>query len=224
MATSMTGTHILWRHQAPKQLYMNPPTAEHHGAPEALMHVTADLPSTTIEIATFMFPQQKTSGSFDLFPQHCILPSFTPEQHTQEVYNELFESIQKLKKPAKRKFINRVAKALDILATTPQPTSPTSEGEPNSEGDTNDIVFQRVNESPKVTTSNNPTDPALIKNIEHFCNGVQHPVTGETITKYKKLINIPQMRVVWTTAFGKNSVTLPKAVTRLGRRVLTLSL
>eukprot|EP00804_Cyclotella_cryptica_P009770 CCRYP_013223-RA/>CCRYP_013223-RA protein AED:0.41 eAED:0.41 QI:0/0/0/1/0/0/4/0/726 len=166
----------------------------------------------------------RTSGSFDLFPQHCILPSFTPEQHTQEVYNELFESIQKLKKPAKRKFINRVAKALDILATTPQPTSPTSEGEPNSEGDTNDIVFQRVNESPKVTTSNNPTDPALIKNIEHFCNGVQHPVTGETITKYKKLINIPQMRVVWTTAFGKNSVTLPKAVTRLGRRVLTLSL
>ena len=29
--------------------------------------------------------------------------------------------------------------------------------------------------------------------MEHLCNGVQHPVTGELITKYKKLINIPQM-------------------------------
>eukprot|EP00804_Cyclotella_cryptica_P004967 CCRYP_014094-RA/>CCRYP_014094-RA protein AED:0.12 eAED:0.01 QI:0/0/0/1/1/1/2/0/1245 len=241
-------------------------------------------------------------------------------RHTQEIYNELFESIQKLKKPAKCKFLKRVAKALDILTTTPQPTSPTAEGEPNSEGDTNDIVFQRVNESPKVTTSNNSTDPALIKStqqihqqhtrantpgqlpaiinpandlpatrrsprlatieeapiitmqgpsssriplhlpnkiafqalnhltqqvytnpnqlwvpttflsssptdtnessynidIEHFCNGVQHPVTGETITKYKKLINIPQMRDVWTTAFGKEFSNLAQGDDKTG--------
>eukprot|EP00804_Cyclotella_cryptica_P006049 CCRYP_000271-RA/>CCRYP_000271-RA protein AED:0.21 eAED:0.21 QI:0/0/0/1/0/0/7/0/881 len=249
----------------------------------------------------------RTSGSYDIFPQYCILPLFTPEQHTQKVYNELFESIQKLNKPKKRTFLKKVAKALDILATTPQPTSPPSGGEPNSEGDTNNTVFQRVIDSPKVTTSNNATDPALIKttqwihprhtrantpgqlpaiinpanelpttrgsprlapideapiittqgpsssriplhlpnliafhtlnhltqqvytdptslwvpntflsssrtnttessyniDIEHFCNGVQHPTTGEMITKYKTLIKIPQMRDVWTTAFGK---------------------
>eukprot|EP00804_Cyclotella_cryptica_P007133 CCRYP_020039-RA/>CCRYP_020039-RA protein AED:0.39 eAED:0.39 QI:0/0/0/1/1/1/2/0/512 len=99
---------------------------------------------------------------------HCILPTFTPVQHTQEVYNELFESIQKLKVPAKRKFLKRIAKALDILATTPHPTSPSTEGEPNSEGGTNDIVFQRENEAPKVTTSNNPTAPALIKRTQRI--------------------------------------------------------
>eukprot|EP00804_Cyclotella_cryptica_P025030 CCRYP_015953-RB/>CCRYP_015953-RB protein AED:0.31 eAED:0.30 QI:0/0/0/1/0/0.33/3/0/681 len=228
----------------------------------------------------------RTSGSNDLFPQHCILPAFTPVQHTQEVYNELFESIQKLKVPAKRKFLKRIAKALDILATTPHPTSPSTEGEPNSEGGTNDIVFQRENEAPKVTTSNNHTAPALIKNtqrihqrrtrtntpgtivithtitspniiacqalnhltqqiytdpnqlwvpntflsssppntsescynvdIEHFCNGVQHPFTGETITKYKKLINIPQMREIWTTAFGKEFGNLAQGDNKTG--------
>lgn len=264
----------------------------------------------------------RTSGSYDLFPQHCILPSFTPEQHTQEVYNELFESIQKLNKPAKRKFLKRVAKALDILTNTHQPTSPMSEGVPDSEGDTNDIVFQRVKDSPKVTTSNNPTDPALIKStqrihqrhtrantpgqlpaiinpanelpttrrsprlatidetpiittqgpsssriplhspniiafqalhhlaqqihtdpnqlwvpttfltssptdtnepsydidIEHFCYGVQHPVTGETITKYKTLLNIPQMRDVWTTAFGKEFGNLAQGDDKTGEK------
>eukprot|EP00804_Cyclotella_cryptica_P010472 CCRYP_012303-RA/>CCRYP_012303-RA protein AED:0.45 eAED:0.14 QI:0/0/0/0.6/1/1/5/0/1176 len=245
-----------------------------------------------------------------------------PNNH-HEVYNELFESIQKLKVPAKRKFLKRIAKALDILATTPHPTSPATEGEPNSEGGTNDIVFQRENEAPKVTTSNNPTAPALIKStqrmhqrhtrtntpgqlpaiinpandmpttrrsprlatidespiittqgpsssritlhspniiacqalnhltqqvytdpnqlwvpntfvsssppntsescynvdIKHFCNGLQHPVTGETITTYKRLINIPQMREIWTTAFGKEFGNLAQGDNKTGRTV-----
>eukprot|EP00804_Cyclotella_cryptica_P029536 CCRYP_020583-RA/>CCRYP_020583-RA protein AED:0.35 eAED:0.26 QI:0/-1/0/1/-1/1/1/0/1386 len=264
----------------------------------------------------------RTSGSYDLFPQHCILPTFTPEQHTQEVYKELFGSIQTLNKPAKRTFLKKVAKALEVLATTPQPTSPTSEGVQNSEGDATNIVFQRVPDSPQVTTSNNPTNPTMIKtsqrvhqrhtrantpgqlpaiinpandgpptrrsprlspideapiittqgpsssrvplhspnliafqalnhltqqvytdpttlwipntflsssptdttdtyydvNIDHFCNGVQHPTTGETITKYQKLINIPQMKEVWTTAFGKEFGNLAQGDNKTGEK------
>jgi hypothetical protein len=34
-------------------------------------------------------------GSFDLFPQHCILPTFTLEQHTTEVHRELFKSTKR---------------------------------------------------------------------------------------------------------------------------------
>eukprot|EP00804_Cyclotella_cryptica_P011139 CCRYP_020834-RA/>CCRYP_020834-RA protein AED:0.37 eAED:0.22 QI:0/0/0/0.66/1/1/3/0/880 len=106
----------------------------------------------------------RTSGSFDLFPQHCILPTFTRKQHMQEVYAELFESIQKLTTPAKRKFLRKVAKALDTLATAPSlNVPPSSEGEPISEVDEVDIVFQRVTAAPKVTTSNNPTDPKMVK-------------------------------------------------------------
>ena len=42
--------------------------------------------------------------------------------------------------------------------------------------------------------------------IEHFCAAVVHPVTGETITQYKKLANDknnPEFRKIWQVAFGK---------------------
>jgi hypothetical protein len=38
---------------------------------------------------------------------------------------------------------------------------------------------------------------------EHFCAPVIHPVTGESITKYKKLIEDPITARTWARAFGK---------------------
>ena len=38
---------------------------------------------------------------------------------------------------------------------------------------------------------------------EHFCAPVIHPVTGESITKYKKLLNEPSLSQTWSRAFGK---------------------
>jgi hypothetical protein len=40
-------------------------------------------------------------------------------------------------------------------------------------------------------------------NIEHFCALVIHPVMGETITKYRKLIKDPHTKDIWSLAFGK---------------------
>ena len=39
--------------------------------------------------------------------------------------------------------------------------------------------------------------------IEHVCNGVVHPITKETITNYKKLINDPITREIWLEAIAK---------------------
>eukprot|EP00804_Cyclotella_cryptica_P018372 CCRYP_015481-RA/>CCRYP_015481-RA protein AED:0.17 eAED:0.17 QI:0/0/0/1/1/1/2/0/862 len=39
--------------------------------------------------------------------------------------------------------------------------------------------------------------------LEHTCNGVVHPVTKETITKYETLANDPLMENVWTQAMCK---------------------
>ena len=39
--------------------------------------------------------------------------------------------------------------------------------------------------------------------IEHFCAPVVHPVTGETITQYRKLVRDPITKEVWSTALGK---------------------
>jgi hypothetical protein len=103
----------------------------------------------------------RVSGSYDLFPQHCILPTFTPAQHTQEVLRELFESLQTLDKPTKRKFLTKIARALDIVNSTPGKrvasegdTTPQSAKEP---------PIQRVVEHPTVTTSTNPTDPRELR-------------------------------------------------------------
>ena len=44
---------------------------------------------TIIKVAVFFVPETRsicTRGSFDLFPQHCLLPEFTPAQHSNEVH------------------------------------------------------------------------------------------------------------------------------------------
>jgi hypothetical protein len=39
---------------------------------------------------------------------------------------------------------------------------------------------------------------------EHYANPMVHPVTGETILSYKKIMNDPATAKVWETAFGKD--------------------
>ena len=39
--------------------------------------------------------------------------------------------------------------------------------------------------------------------IEHFYAPVIHPITGDTITKYQKLVKDPVTRDIWSIAFGK---------------------
>ena len=48
------------------------------------------------------------SGSFDLLPHHCLLPEFTPEQHANEVYDELVYSIHNMKPDAKANLLNNM--------------------------------------------------------------------------------------------------------------------
>ena len=110
----------------------------------------------------FFVPATKAyriSGSFDLFPQHCILPTFAPEQHVDEVHRELFESVQRLTKPAKKTFLCNMAKSLQVLTKTPEndvtnADMQTSEGVSTS---ANEATIRRVNTT-EVTTTNDPTD------------------------------------------------------------------
>ena len=49
-------------------------------------------------------------------------------------------------------------------------------------------------------TQNLPPDSIFHTNIEEFANGVVHPETKKTITKYSKLIKEPTLRKVWLKA------------------------
>ena len=48
----------------------------------------------------------RITASFELFPQHCILPEFTPAEHATEVCSELVESVGKLNKRDKMNILN----------------------------------------------------------------------------------------------------------------------
>jgi hypothetical protein len=43
-----------------------------------------------------------------------------------------------------------------------------------------------------------------VPNYAHFVSPMIHPVTGKTISSYKKLMHNPAMAEVWQTAFGKD--------------------
>ncbi len=40
--------------------------------------------------------------------------------------------------------------------------------------------------------------------FEHYANPMVHPITGETISSYKKMMHVPANAEVWQTAFGKD--------------------
>eukprot|EP00804_Cyclotella_cryptica_P017050 CCRYP_003285-RA/>CCRYP_003285-RA protein AED:0.19 eAED:0.21 QI:0/0/0/1/1/1/2/0/900 len=139
----------------------------------------------------------RVSGSYDLFPQHCILPTFTPAQHTNEVHRELFESTQILDKPTKRKFLKKVAKALDILNTTPEQRVATQDE--TTDHPANALPIQRVVEHPPVTTSTNPTDHkalrakprthqcAMRNNVPNSLPAIINPVNDHTPRQFMRL-------------------------------------
>ena len=39
--------------------------------------------------------------------------------------------------------------------------------------------------------------------IEEVCNGIAYPITKETITKYPKLMNDPELKKLWVPAMSK---------------------
>eukprot|EP00984_Skeletonema_dohrnii_P002769 scaffold955_cov79-Skeletonema_dohrnii-CCMP3373.AAC.11 len=241
----------------------------------------------------------RTSGSFDLFPQHCLLPTLNNEQHAEEVYDEFIESVPRMKKPAKKRLLQKMQKALRQLSNTVK-VNPIERVETPIERV--DAPIERVDEvrdipMVEVTTSTNPTDQRTLRtkprthlrqtrantpgqlphiineanpiideeehvriqpitpnstrlpiatshiitqealnavtdqvyyqdsmawtprdfltaatneirqnydvDIEHFCAGVVHPVTGETINNYRKLASDPVMKPDWTKEFGR---------------------
>lgn len=56
-----------------------------------------------------------------------------------------------------------------------------------------DLMFKSETDKPNICDVN----------IEHFCAPVVHPVTGETISQYRRLMRDNVLSQIWCTAFGK---------------------
>jgi hypothetical protein len=55
-------------------------------------------------------------------------------------------------------------------------------------------------------------------NLEHYANPMVHPITGETISSYKKLMKDPATAEVWQTAFGKEFGGMAQGDNKTGQK------
>jgi hypothetical protein len=55
-------------------------------------------------------------------------------------------------------------------------------------------------------------------NFEHYANPMVHPVTGATITSYKKLMHNPATAEVWQTAFGRDFGGMAQGDNKTGQK------
>ena len=63
----------------------------------------------------------RVSGSPDLFPQHCLLPTLNPTQHIEAVHKELRESIVALPKKRRQRLQNTIIKSPTTIEIDLQP-------------------------------------------------------------------------------------------------------
>jgi hypothetical protein len=54
--------------------------------------------------------------------------------------------------------------------------------------------------------------------FEHYANPMVHPVTGETISSYKKLMNDPATAKMWQIAFGKDFGGMAQGDNKTGQK------
>ena len=127
------------------------------------------------------------SVSFEVFPQHCQVPDLRPAEHMQELKDEIVETLGKLKitpriKQTLTKLSNELTHFLTprkqrVAAPTPiqrvvlPQTSPLQEEEEREKRG-----FQRVSDSPRITTSNNPTVPRLLKKTPRTHRRTKHVI------------------------------------------------
>ena len=98
----------------------------------------------------------RISGSCDLFPQHCLLPTLNPVQHVEAVHDELRDAIMALPKKRRQRLQKTILKSLASMEMQMQPPQRvTAEG--------NEPSQQRVAAvAPPITTTTNPTNPRVL--------------------------------------------------------------
>jgi hypothetical protein len=78
----------------------------------------------------------------------------------------------------------------------------------------------------EVVANNKFTPRCLMKHMkksvplmfEHFASPMVHPITGKTISSYKKLMNDPATAKVWQTAFSKDFGGMAQGDTKTGQK------
>ena len=63
----------------------------------------------------------RISGTYELYPTHCLLPALSHLQHTDEVFNELLRSISPLPRAHKRRILTTIVHRIRSIAASNKP-------------------------------------------------------------------------------------------------------
>jgi hypothetical protein len=99
----------------------------------------------------------QVNGSAQFFPQHCKLPTLNPTQHAYAVADELFKSLEKLKKRKRKPLLQKIAIQLKAIVTNRPSLLPRVTTTHKS-----DTAEQRVDVPEATNTSTNPTAQHIV--------------------------------------------------------------
>ena len=80
------------------------------------------------------------------------------------------------------------------------------------------IMDDLINDTTSFTPMNLLPPPSPPINYEHYAMPIIHPMTGELISSYKRLMNDPNTAEVWMTAFGKDFGGMNQGDNKIGQK------
>ena len=133
------------------------------------------------------------SALYDFYPQHCLLPDFSQEEHAVKVHDKLVTSFERLPTAAKQTLLQTIANALKTMAAT-LPTSPQRVGAtPTSEGYG---PIERVHNALPITMTTSPTEPHILKEAPQTHGRTTRNNTPDTVPPFVGILGDPYHKMV----------------------------
>eukprot|EP00804_Cyclotella_cryptica_P027665 CCRYP_010275-RA/>CCRYP_010275-RA protein AED:0.43 eAED:0.43 QI:0/0/0/1/0/0/4/0/331 len=145
----------------------------------------------------------KIVNTAKFYPQHCKRPAIEPGDSIRLAAQDLISAL------LHHNLTEALRQLSKIFTQTVDGVQPVQKVPAESNPST--VVYQLVGQHIKQATqhfipTNLTHDTTTFQDnilLDHMANGVVHPVTQETITKYKKLANDPIMHEVWMKGMCK---------------------
>jgi hypothetical protein len=111
----------------------------------------------------------QVSGSYELFPVHCQLPTLTPLEHTQQVANELVCCMEHLPRPVRKRLFVTMLRDLRQHASAPTTYTPACDPATVPWGGNKGAQPNVSKGAPAaIPTSTNPTAPHIVRTAPHI--------------------------------------------------------
>jgi hypothetical protein len=152
-----------------RAVIFNPPNLRTSWGPRALDAWYCGPSMDHYRCNIFYIPDSRSlriSGTYELYPTHCALPTMSEHEHTYTVFQELIRCIKPLPTPVRRTILNKIHQTINALATNtisplgirdnlPWPTQAATKGD-NKTG-------TKGEQHTHHTTSTTPTAPNALR-------------------------------------------------------------